>query len=76
MAAEKICPKCTGGMIEGFILDRSYGTNLQEVWVEGIPEKSFWSGIKTNHKLTFKVGAFRCGDCNFLEFYTTERIKV
>ncbi len=77
MANEMKCPKCSGAMAEGFILDHGhYDSKRQQMWVEGQPEKSFWSGIKTSDKDAFKVQAFRCANCNFLEFYTTDKVDL
>ena len=41
------CPKCANRMEEGFIVDVSQANQLQSQWVQGKPEKSFWTGIKT-----------------------------
>jgi predicted nucleic-acid-binding Zn-ribbon protein len=76
MTMEKICPKCESSMIEGFSLDRTYGGKLQAVWVEGEPEKSFWTGLKTSDRDIFGIQAFRCPACDYLEFYTSERINI
>ena len=64
-------------MIEGFVID--YGDHQykrQQLWIEGQPEASFWSGIKISGREAFNVRAFRCADCNFLEFYTTEKTDL
>lgn len=71
------CAKCGGETIEGFIFDRGhYNAKTQQVWVEGIPEESIWTGIKTSGRAAFNVQAYRCNDCNFLEFYTTEEVDL
>lgn len=59
-------------MTEGFILDQTYGAKTQQLWVEGLPQSSFWAGLKTSGRRVFKVLALRCADCGFLEFYTNE----
>ena len=77
MADEMKCSKCNGVMTEGFIIDHGhYQVKQQQVWVEGMPETSFWSGIKTSGRNAFNVQAYRCADCNFLEFYTTEKTDL
>ena len=64
-------------MTEGFVLDHGdYEYKRQQIWVEGEPTASFWSGIKTSGKTALKVQAFRCTDCNYLEFYTTEEVSL
>ena len=64
-------------MTEGFVLDHGdYEHKRQQIWVAGAPVESFWSGIKTKGATAFRVHAFRCDDCNYLEFYTTEKIDI
>jgi len=76
MAQQIKCPKCNGVMTTGYVIDRDHGGMRQEqIWVEGEPEPSFWSGLKTSNRDVFKVQAFRCANCNFLEFYTTEKMS-
>ncbi|HEY0427572.1 MAG TPA: PF20097 family protein [Pyrinomonadaceae bacterium] len=72
------CPRCGGEMSEGYVLDRGdNGYKWPQMWVEGEPEESFWAnGLKTSNRKVFKVQAFRCADCKYLEFYTTERIYI
>jgi predicted nucleic-acid-binding Zn-ribbon protein len=75
MSIEITCPKCKGAMQEGFVLDRGdYNIKTKPVWVEGAPEESFWSGLKTKDRRMFTVRAFRCPQCNYLEFYTAEEV--
>jgi hypothetical protein len=38
-------------------------------WVEGAPEKSFWSGTKTSGKKQVQVSTYRCPACGYLESY-------
>ncbi len=71
------CSKCGIEMAPGFILDRGHMEyRTQQTWVEGEPEESFWSGIKTSNRDTYAVAAYRCETCGRLEFYTTERVKI
>jgi len=77
MATKAICPKCKTEMKEGFVLDRGdYNVKMASFWVEGEPENSFWSGLKTSNRDAFRVQAFRCSNCNYLEFYTTEKVDI
>ena len=60
-------------MLKGFIFDRGhYEHKEQQVWVEGEPERSLWSGVKTKDRNAYSVDAYRCVSCGRLEFYTTE----
>ena len=77
MSTENKCSKCDGAMAEGFVFDRGDGNYKQrQIRVEGAAKESFWSGIKTAHKKAFNVQAFRCTDCKFLEFYTTDKVDL
>lgn len=63
------CPKCSGQMEEGFVLDRTYGANLQTLWVEGPPTTSFWTGVKMKGREQLPVTTFRCSKCGYLESF-------
>jgi predicted nucleic-acid-binding Zn-ribbon protein len=76
MAQENRCPKCNGVMDEGFVLDRTYGGKSPTVWVEGESETSFLAGLMIGNRAVFKVQAFRCTDCYYLEFYSTEKVEI
>ena len=65
----KECPKCRASMDEGFIKDETYGQVLASKWVEGPPEKSFWTGTKTKGKEQVQVRTYRCSSCGYLESY-------
>jgi predicted nucleic-acid-binding Zn-ribbon protein len=66
---EMECPKCKNEMEEGFLLDRTYGGNFPGKWIEGEPEKSFWTGTKTANKTQIDIATFRCVACGYLESY-------
>lgn len=77
MTTEIECPKCDAEMTEGFVLDRGhFNAKMKAVWVEGQPEESFWTGLKTSDRDIFNVQAFRCQQCGYLEFYTTEKVNI
>jgi hypothetical protein len=64
------CPRCGRKMQKGFLIDRG-DHNAPGVprWVEGAPEKSFWTGLKTKDRLIIPVMTYRCAGCGFLESY-------
>ena len=66
------CGECKVDFKPGFVIDRGhmeYKTQL--IWVEGEPEESFWSGVKTSSREALNTVAKRCPSCGKLEFYTT-----
>ena len=67
------CPKCDGPMEAGFILDKSH-MNVPTVseWLEGEPEVSFWSGLKTKNRERLAITTYRCERCGFLESYARQ----
>jgi len=67
------CPKCNSEMEEGFIVDYGYGSVRPSDWVKGEPVKSFWLGTKITDQKQFRVRAYRCARCGFLESYATEK---
>lgn len=69
----KTCPKCSGAMERGFLLDRSYSTMIPLEWFEGAPRKSFWLGTTTKGLRHSTVETWRCKTCGFLESYAPEK---
>lgn len=64
------CSKCDGRMEEGFIADRTDDSRFAvSDWVEGKPEKSFWTGVKTGDRVKMQIITFRCTSCGYLEMY-------
>ncbi len=66
---QKECPKCRGSMVEGLIIDNSYGTRGVSSWLEGAPAKSVWVGLKLQGKKPIEIQTLRCSRCGFLESY-------
>jgi Domain of unknown function (DUF6487) len=62
------CPKCNGTMEVGFILEGGEGRYV-DVWVEGAPMPSFWTGLKTSNRRKLEVTTYRCASCGYLESY-------
>jgi hypothetical protein len=56
-------------MEEGFTLDVTHGGSLQSRWVEGKPQRSFWTGLKVSRDQMHPVATFRCIRCGYLESY-------
>ncbi len=71
------CEKCKGDMVQGFIPDSMDGvTSFVSSWVEGKPQKSFWSHTKAPFERRIPIGVFRCKGCGFLEFYSDEEFAA
>jgi hypothetical protein len=77
MAEEYTCSRCGGQMEQGFLLDRARNGSPQNTaeWIEGIPERSIWTGIKTKGREHYLVVTFRCEGCGYLESYARQQIK-
>lgn len=57
-------------MVAGFVIDRdSYRGHHASDWVEGEPEASVWTGLKTGDRMVLPVTTWRCGRCGYLESY-------
>ncbi len=66
------CPKCDAKMVQGFIVDRSQGGSRSvSSWVEGPPEKTFWSGTNAPDDKQIPIGTFRCSGCGYLESFAS-----
>ena len=66
----RTCPKCGSRMDQGYLLDNGESGSRHVVsWVEGTPEKSFWTGLTLKGRARFPVVTLRCVRCGFLEAY-------
>jgi hypothetical protein len=64
------CPKCGGRMIAGFAkVKDGNGGHAAASWVEGIPERSIWTGLKLRGRKELPITAHRCPRCFYLEFF-------
>jgi hypothetical protein len=63
------CLRCKTTMEQGFITDTTYGGIVQETWVTGAPETSFWGSLKVRGKERLPVSTYRCPTCGYLESY-------
>ena len=59
-------------MSEGFILDKSDSSRAVSAWVEGVPSKSMWTGVKLRGKTPINIKTYRCRRCGFLESYAPD----
>ena len=71
MTQSKQCPKCSGSMAEGFVVDATHGGAAVSSWVEGAPEKSVWTGLKLTGRPRSEIATWRCNRCGFLEHYAS-----
>ena len=70
-----ICPKCGGTMQAGFIADFGHGGTVKPSdWVVGRPQRSFWFGTRVRDRQRFRVTAYRCGQCGYLELYARDEV--
>jgi hypothetical protein len=67
MPQAKECPKCSGSMAEGFVVDTTYGGAGVSTWMEGAPQRSLWTGLKVTGRPRSEIVTWRCGRCGFLE---------
>jgi hypothetical protein len=57
-------------MEEGFMLDKGESNRPSvDEWVEGIPEPSFWLGVKLKGRQRLKAVTYRCTRCGLLQAY-------
>ena len=74
MSEGRKCPDCRTEMVEGFILDMTYGGSLVPRWLEGKPELSVWTGVKAKGKTCLSVETYRCPKCGLLRSYGTTEV--
>lgn len=57
-------------MQQGFVPDGgNHGSFAIPQWIEGPPERSFWTGLKLKGRTRIPVTTFRCERCGLLECY-------
>ena len=60
-------------MDAGYLMDKGHANaRMVAEWVEGVPEKSFWTGLKTGDRMVIKVTSYRCGRCGYLVSYAAD----
>ena len=71
MQPPRNCPKCSGHMESGFMIERGGGPADQQVrWVEGAPIPRFWlHGVNLGGREPIPVTTFRCDGCGYLESF-------
>ena len=66
---EPNCPHCRERMEVGIMLDKSRNRIEITEWLEGTPETSFWTGLKTKGKARYTILSYRCPRCGLLQDY-------
>jgi len=69
MTQSKTCPKCSGRMEAGFVLDQTHGGYAQPTWLAGQPIRSFWTGLKIGRQKRLPITTHRCASCGYLESF-------
>jgi predicted nucleic-acid-binding Zn-ribbon protein len=70
------CPKCTGLMERGFVMDRSLTNSRLLRWVEGEPEIGGATGLKLIERKTSQITRTdKCDKCGYLEFYGSKAVE-
>jgi hypothetical protein len=70
------CPKCQGGMVQGFVVDYSMRAALAASWHSGHPRKKLVGHTKAPRADGLPIGAYRCDQCGFLELYADPRFAA
>ena len=77
MKKQPSCPQCRVPMEEGFLLDHGHhNAGSVSRWVEGVPVKSMWTGIKTKDRKVRPITSYRCPDCGLLLDYAVGTTKA
>jgi predicted nucleic-acid-binding Zn-ribbon protein len=67
------CPKCSGEMKEGFVVDYRYSTRFVATWIAGPPEYSILGNLKDFDKEQRPIRTFCCQSCGYLESYANRQ---
>lgn len=66
------CQTCRERMVRGFVVDSMRNGISAAKWVEGEPQRSFWTGIKLKGLKQHPITAYRCPRCGLLAQYALE----
>jgi hypothetical protein len=70
------CIRCRNRMVAGYLLEAGdHNARTVTQWVEGAPEKNFWTGLKLKNRDVMAVSTYRCPNCGYLESYAQEQPK-
>lgn len=59
---------------QGFVPDLAhFNTATKQQWTEGVPEPSFWQGLKLSNRERIPIATYRCPRCGLLQSYAPER---
>ena len=70
------CPKCSSVMESGFVIDRvghDVTSAFAPEWAEGVPERSFWTGLHLAGRERHAVVTYRSPAYGYLESYAPSR---
>jgi DNA-directed RNA polymerase subunit RPC12/RpoP len=67
------CPACGRRMERGFLLEKGDHNAMSATrWVEGAPERSFWTGLKLKGRRALPVTTYRCTSCGALASFAPD----
>ncbi|HEX5009984.1 MAG TPA: hypothetical protein VFY71_06250 [Planctomycetota bacterium] len=73
MDGQAACPKCSGAMQPGFVVDHGhYNLRTFGEWAVGQPIKRGWGGLKMPASKRFQMRGVRCEKCGFVELYANK----
>jgi hypothetical protein len=70
--SQPICTDCQRRMEGGYLLDTKEHGYVAGSWVEGPPEKSFWTGLSIKGRRKLTVYAWRCPGCTQVRLFAPE----
>ena len=70
------CLRCHTRMEVGYVADVTQRLYQRQKWSPGVPQPSFWGGLKVDRKSLVPVTTLRCPNCGYLESYARGRPVV
>jgi hypothetical protein len=70
--AAPVCPTCAAKLEGGYLLDHTRNGTAISNWVEGPPERSVWTGLKTKGRRILPMYAWRCPSCTEVRLFAPE----
>ena len=69
MQDARLCSRCEGRLVPGFIEDRTDSGSKVLTWIAGPAEKGFFGGAKVMFKNRYDVTAYICESCGHLDLF-------
>lgn len=74
--SDRSCSRCGARTTEGYLLDRRQGVQaVVQQWIEGVPQRAWFGGLKLRDVAHGPIVARRCPKCGHLDLWVPKLEK-